>query len=953
MKVIICGAGQVGFGIAERLASESNDVTVIDSAPHLIQTIADTLDVRGFVGHGSHPDVLSRAGAEEADMIIAVTLHDEVNMVACQVAHSLFNIPTKIARVRAQSYLHSHWRDLFSREHMPIDVIISPEIEVGEMVLRRLSLPGAFDVVSFADGNISVVGVRCEEDCAVVDTPLVQLTELFPDLAATVVGIVRGGKLFVPHSQDHMLVGDEVFLIAAKDQVERSLAIFGHEEQQANRVVIVGGGNIGLFVARELEERNTRSKAKIVEHSRDRAISIADKLARTIVLHGNALDEDMLLESDVERAETMVALTNDDQVNILSAVMAKRLGCQRVLTLINNRGYSSILHSLGIDAFVNPRAVTVSKILQHVRRGRIRGVHSIRDGEGEVLEAEALETSPLIGQPLRDLDLPDGVRIGGIYRKGQVVIPRGDTLIQANDRIVIFALTGKVKEVEHMFRVSLAYFWYRNPGVVVTGVLSLLGLFLAVLAAAMLFPVLIATAIADYATALAFLVSMAVTAFVSGGLTFALLGIKKTMRRVEVLMLAALIWIVIPLFGAMPMLMSGAFTSMDLAYFEAVSGFTTNGATVIDNLDTMSAAIIAWRAILQWLGGFATLVIILVIIAPAGIGGTPERPLTMIESGARQVEDRVRTMVWRIGPLYAGLTFICFGLLSSWGVPLLDSFCLALSTISTGGFMPHDGGLNIYNSNVVEVIIGFFMFAGATSVVWHRMIVKMRWVAVHQYREGPILFLVAVVVGDFFAYGFYYGIDGPSGIGWGNAALQGLLTALSVISTTGFEFREGGFAAISLSILITVALIGGAGYSTAGGIKLYRIGAMLVQAGRELRRLIYPHGVRPTHFGGQVYDIQIMKSIWCATLMFLITVSGVTVALGFSGLDFQAALVMAVSSIANIGPLYDALAPLHEGWLSIAALNSASRLLLEAAMIAGRLEILAILALFNISYWRS
>ena len=417
MKVIICGAGQVGFGIAERLAAENNDVTVIDSAANLIQTISDTLDVRGFVGHGSHPDVLSRAGAKEADMIIAVTLHDEVNMVACQVAHSLFNIPTKVARVRAQSYLHSHWRDLFSREHMPIDVIISPEIEVGEMILRRLALPGAFDVVSFADGNISVVGVRCDENCAVVDTPLTQLTELFPDLAATVVGIVRDNKLFVPRSDDQMLVGDDVILIAAKDRIDRTLAIFGHEEKQANRVVIVGGGNIGLFVATELEKRHERSKAKIVEHSRERAISIADKLSRTIVLHGNALDEDILREAEIERAETMVALTNDDQVNILSAVMAKRLGCQRVLTLINNRGYSSILHSLGIDAFVNPRAVTVSKVLQHVRRGRIRGVHSIRDGEGEVLEAEALETSPLIGQPLRDLDLPDGVRIGGIFRE--------------------------------------------------------------------------------------------------------------------------------------------------------------------------------------------------------------------------------------------------------------------------------------------------------------------------------------------------------------------------------------------------------------------------------------------------------------------------------------------------------------------------------------------------------
>jgi trk system potassium uptake protein TrkA len=458
MKVIICGAGQVGFGIAERLAAEDNDVSVIDNAPHLIQTISDTLNVRGFVGHGSHPDVLARAGAEDADMIIAVTLYDEVNMVASQVAHSLFSIPTKVARIRAQSYLKEHWLDLFSRDHMPIDVIISPEVEVGEMVLRRLALPGAFDVVSFAEGEIAVVGVVCEEDCPVVDTPLSQLTELFPDLAAVVVAVKRGNKLFVPHSNDQMLVGDEIYFIAAKDQVERTLSLFGHEERQASRVVLVGGGNIGFFVASQLEMRGSRARAKVVEMSRERAIEIADKLSRTVVLNGSALDEAILREADIEHAETMVALTNDDQVNMLSSVMARKLGCPRVLPLINNTRYSSIVRSLGIDGYINPRAVTVSKILQHVRRGRIRGVHSVFNGEGEVIEAEALETSPLVGKPLRDLNLDEGLRIGSIYRDGEVVIPRGDTQIQAHDRIVIFAMAEEVRKVEQMFRVSLEFF---------------------------------------------------------------------------------------------------------------------------------------------------------------------------------------------------------------------------------------------------------------------------------------------------------------------------------------------------------------------------------------------------------------------------------------------------------------------------------------------------------------
>lgn len=458
MKVIICGAGQVGFGIAERLAAENNDVSVIDSSPPLVQTISDMLDVRGFVGHGSHPDTLQQAGAADADMIIAVTLHDEVNMVACQVAHSLFSVPTKVARVRAQSYLKEHWRDLFSRDHLPIDVIISPEIEVGEMVLRRLALPGAFDVMNFAEGEVVVAGVACEEDCPIVDTPLAQLTELFPDLDAVVVGIVRDNRIFVPRSADQMLVGDEVYFIAARDQVQRTLSIFGHEEKQASRVIIAGGGNIGLFVASQLEARGSRAHAKVIESSRARAVAIADDLSRTVILHGNALDETILREADVELADTIVALTNDDQVNILSSVMAKRLGCNRALALINNAGYQSFLRSLGIDAHVNPRAITVSKILQHVRRGRIRGVHTVREGQAELIEAEALDTSPVIGQPLRELDLFDGLRIGAIYRNGKVVIPRGSTQILPRDRIVLFVLAERVHQVEQMFRVSFEYF---------------------------------------------------------------------------------------------------------------------------------------------------------------------------------------------------------------------------------------------------------------------------------------------------------------------------------------------------------------------------------------------------------------------------------------------------------------------------------------------------------------
>ncbi|MBX3596383.1 MAG: Trk system potassium transporter TrkA [Rhizobiaceae bacterium] len=458
MRVIICGAGQVGYGIAERLAAEKNDVSIIDTAPGLIHAVRDSLDVRGFVGHGAHPDVLEMAGAKEADMIIAVTLFDEVNIVACEVAHALFGVPVKIARIRSQSYLQPHYADLFSRDHVPIDVVISPEIEAGEMVLRRIALPGADDVVRFADGKIIMVAIECLEDCPVVNTPLAQLSQLFPDLPSTVVGYSRDGQLFIAHSADQLLVGDRAYVVTTKDQVKRTLGLFGHEEKEASRIVIAGGGNIGLYVAKTIEQRRGRARLKLIESSKERAEIIADQLRETIVLHGNALDEKLLHQAEIQDADLMVALTNSDQVNILSSVMAKRLGCRSSLTLINNPAYTDLSRAVGIDAQVNPGSVTISRVLQHVRRGRIRAVHSVDKGAGEIIEAEALETSPLVGAPLTELELPDGMRIGAIYRAGAVLKPSGSLRIKAKDRVVIFSLAKAVKDVEQLFRVSLEFF---------------------------------------------------------------------------------------------------------------------------------------------------------------------------------------------------------------------------------------------------------------------------------------------------------------------------------------------------------------------------------------------------------------------------------------------------------------------------------------------------------------
>ncbi len=458
MKVIVCGAGQVGFNIAHYLGSENNDVTVIDQRPDLIRKITDTLDVQAVVGYASHPSVLEQAGAADADLLIAVTAADEVNMVACQVAHSLFNVPTKIARIRNQNYLQPNWATLFSRDHLPIDVIISPEIEVARAIARRMQVPGAIDVIPLANDRVRLMGVRCDDQCPLINTPLRQLTVLFPDLNVVIIGIVRNGKAIVPTAEDQMVDGDEVYFVVDTTHAMRALAAFGREDQEARRIVILGGGNIGLFLAQRLENEHPGASTKIIELDKERAEIAAKSLQRTVVLNGDVLDPEILAEANVAAAETVVSVTNDDETNILSSLLSKRYGTKRAMALINKTTYGALMGPLGVDVVISPRAITVSNILQHVRRGRIHAVHSLHEGFGELIEADALETSSLVGKPLREIRLPAGVLLGAVVRGGQVISPRGSTVVQAGDRVVLFATTDAIKKVEKMFSVRLEYF---------------------------------------------------------------------------------------------------------------------------------------------------------------------------------------------------------------------------------------------------------------------------------------------------------------------------------------------------------------------------------------------------------------------------------------------------------------------------------------------------------------
>ena len=459
MKVIICGAGQVGWQIARHLSGERNDVTVVDNNPDLVRRATDTLDVQGITGFASYPDVLDRAGARDADLIIAATYSDEVNMVTCQVAHSVFDIRRKIARLRSQSYLDAIYSDLYRRDHLPIDVVISPEREVAQAALQRLAAPAAFDTETFMDGSARLIGLRLEEDCPVLNTPLRQLSDLFSTLRVVVLAVRRDGRLFAPEPGDQLFEGDACYLFAPTEDVPRMLDVFGKAQKRQDRVVIVGGGNIGLAVAQALEARpGGRVRTKVIEINRARAERAADTLERTIVLNGDGLNTGILNEAGIARADAVLAVTDDDKTNMLAAVRAKSEGCPFAISLINDPTMVSLLDPLNIDAFINPRATTVSSILRHIRRGKVRSVYSIGDAEAEVIEAEVLSTSPLAGAALRDIDFPEGVLLGGVRTGDRIRKPSGSLRIEAGDVVVIFALAADVAAVEKMLQVSIDYF---------------------------------------------------------------------------------------------------------------------------------------------------------------------------------------------------------------------------------------------------------------------------------------------------------------------------------------------------------------------------------------------------------------------------------------------------------------------------------------------------------------
>ena len=458
MKIIICGAGQVGWQIARHLASEKNDVTIIDSDQDLVSRATDTLDVKGVSGFASYPNVLKNAGAEDADMIIAATHSDEVNMVTCQVAHSIFDIPRKIARLRSQSYLDAIYADLYRRDHLPIDVVISPELEVAAAALKRLSSPNAFESETFLNNQAQLLGLHIEDNCPVVNTPLRQLTDLFSTLRVIVVGVRRQGILFAPNAGDQLFCSDEVYLMCHSSDTNRTLDVFGKSQGEQNRIILIGGGNVGLRIAKSLENSENRVRAKIIEKNRVTAELAASSLERTIVLHGDGLDSGLLEEANVAKTDTIMAVTDDDKTNMLAAVRAKSRGCKKAIALINDPTMSPLMEPLGIDAYINPRSTTVSSILRHIRHGKVKNVYSIGDAEAEVIEAQVMSTSPIAGSRIGDIDFPEGVIVGGILKNDDMVKPSSQSKIEEGDIIALFVISKDIPEVERLLQVTIDYF---------------------------------------------------------------------------------------------------------------------------------------------------------------------------------------------------------------------------------------------------------------------------------------------------------------------------------------------------------------------------------------------------------------------------------------------------------------------------------------------------------------
>ena len=455
MNIIVCGAGRVGYTIAKLLSEQDHSITVIDQSSEDIQKINDDLDVKSIVGKATYPTVLEKANAEDADMIIAVTRSDEINMLICQIAFSVFKISKKIARIRSQEYLDNKFSKVYSIENLPIDVIISPEVEIAKSIQRKLEAPGALDNVPFANNKIRLLEIDVDDNCPLIGIKLEDITKKFSKLEANILGVIRNEKFVFLKKKDVMKKNDKAYVIINSTQMQLTLDAFGHSEKISNKFLIIGGGNIGFNLAKNLEETMDSARIKIVEKNKERAEHIANNLNNSLVINGNGLDEDILKEANIEDAETVLALTNDDEDNLMVSVLVEKFSKdKRTMALINKPNYSLLQNSLKIDDLIDPRMNTVSSILKHVHKGTIETAYTILNGEFEVIEAEIIDSSELINKELKNSNLPDDIRIGAILRKDDIIIPTSKFIFEKKDVVVFLAKRDQLQLVERLFQIS-------------------------------------------------------------------------------------------------------------------------------------------------------------------------------------------------------------------------------------------------------------------------------------------------------------------------------------------------------------------------------------------------------------------------------------------------------------------------------------------------------------------
>ncbi len=455
MNIIICGAGRVGYTISKLLTEQNHSVTVIDQSSEDIQKINENLDVKAIVGKATSPEILEKANTKDADMIIAVTKNDEINMLICQIAFSIFKIPKKIARIRSQEYLNPKFSSLFNRENLPIDFIISPELEIAKSIQRKLEAPGALDNIPFAENKIRLLEILINENCPLLGIKLNEITKKYPNLNANILGVIREEKFKFVKKNDYLKVNDKAYVIINAIQMRETLEAFGHNESISNKLLIIGGGNIGFNLAKNLENSIEDIRIKIIEKNKERAEFIANELNNSIIINGNGLEEDILEEANLDEVETVIALTNDDEDNLMVSVLVEKFSKnKRTMALINKPNYSLLKSSLKIDDLIDPRMDTVSTILKHVHKGTIETAYTLLNGEYEVIEADIIETSELINKELKNSNLPDEIRIGAILRKDKILIPRSDTKFEKGDTVVFLSNSDQIPLVENMFRIS-------------------------------------------------------------------------------------------------------------------------------------------------------------------------------------------------------------------------------------------------------------------------------------------------------------------------------------------------------------------------------------------------------------------------------------------------------------------------------------------------------------------